>query len=97
MDNLIISDKDLSSVFKSESEARANPLVNGLREKLIEELHKLIEIALLKKNPKGVDKKLLEERLAQLTNPGHAGSAGKTTLNVIDAYLSNANSEALIK
>jgi hypothetical protein len=44
-------------------------MINKFREEQLESLYQLIEIALLKKHPKDIDAKLLEERYAQLVNP----------------------------
>jgi transposase len=79
-------------------------MIHRFREEVLGELYQLIEFVLVNNSARSKragsalpPKHLLQERLASLTNPQNTQQKNVTNLRVLDAYLNEQNSEALIK
>jgi hypothetical protein len=93
---LTSEDKDLKYLFGSESNADVNPLIKKMRDDLLDDLYKLIEIVLLNNYSGEVSKSVLQERYAAISSPVNASSS-TASLVFIDKYLAETNNKDVIK
>ena len=96
LEELAAEDKEVGAIFKSNSEVEGNSLVKKVREEVLEEFAKLMEIAILQKSgEREVSKEMLEKRYGELTSP--KTSSKVTQLNIIDEFLKKEMNKQFLK
>jgi hypothetical protein len=104
INRLLEQDRDIAKLIPSNEASEKNPMIHRFREEVLSEMYQLIEFVLVNNSSRSKragsalpPKHLLQERLASLTNPQNTQQKNVTNLRVLDAYLNEQNSEALIK
>lgn len=76
-----------------------NPMINKLKQHLLNELYTIIEFVLLNSTSqtKPLPKDRIQARLLSLANATDAKQSNITSLRIIDSYLNDKNTENLVK